>query len=135
LDLVSTGRLNTFHRHAVPRYGSACHRARRRDANDGVDQVSCGVIVRQARRIEIGRIIEVDLGCVMPPEGRKWWALRHRFSCSLEWRAELPCRQRLGARTSPPGGLMQARLLGIWAGRRRGLNLPDHFYGDAKSLF
>src|SRR5215470_977959 len=82
LNLISTGRLDRFRCHAMPGYGAACHRLRRSDSNKGMDQVSCGVTVRQARRIEIGRLIQADLlGRGLQPEGRKWWALRHRFSC------------------------------------------------------
>src|SRR5262245_27382791 len=82
LDLVSTGRLDRFRCHAMPRYGAACRNLRRRDSNNGIDQVTCCVTVRLARWIEIGRLIEADLlGRGLQREGRKWWALRHRFSC------------------------------------------------------
>src|SRR5262249_17981782 len=69
--------------HAMPRYGATRRDRRRGDSDNGIDQVSCGVTVRQARWIEIGPPIDADLpGRGLQPEERKWRALGHRFSCS-----------------------------------------------------
>src|SRR5262245_50031822 len=96
LDLVSTGRLDRLRCHAMPAHGAACHHLRREDSDKGIDQVSCGVIVRYARRM-IGRLIEADWPSRgLQPEG----ALRHRSSCSrLNRSASCAARRRRTAKS------------------------------------
>src|SRR5262249_22723894 len=90
-DLVSTGRLDRFRCHAMPRYGAARRHLRRRDSDSRIDQVTCGVAVRQARWVEIGPLIEADvLASGLQPDGLEGWPLRHPFA----WACHCGCRQR-----------------------------------------